>query len=58
MDRNTEKLSMFVTKRNGEKEEVSFDKVLNRIKSTKNKKPELKNINAFKLAQKYALEFV
>jgi ribonucleoside-diphosphate reductase alpha subunit len=51
MERNN-KISMFVTKRNGDKEEVSFDKVLNRIKSIKNKPPELKNVNASFLAQK------
>ena len=49
---NVEKFSMFVTKRNGDKEEVSFDKVLNRIKSIKNKHPKLNNVNAFKLSQK------
>ena len=51
MERNTQ-LSMFVTKRNGDREEVSFDKVLNRIKAIKNKSPPLKNVNAFTLAQK------
>ena len=35
MERNSEKMSMFVTKRNGDREEVSFDKVLNRIRSIK-----------------------
>lgn len=52
MERNSEKMSMSVTKRNGDKEEVSFDKVLNRIRSIKEKEPQLLNVNAFTLSQK------
>ena len=45
--------SMFVIKRNGEKEEVSFDKVKNRIKFLAfKKKPILNKVNCLELAQK------
>ncbi len=43
---------MYVQKRNGEQEEVSFDKVLNRIKSLSKMEPKLNNVNPFSLAQK------
>lgn len=52
MERENNNYSMFVIKRNGEQEEVSFDKVLNRMKSIKEKNPELKNVNPFYLSQK------
>jgi ribonucleoside-diphosphate reductase alpha subunit len=43
---------MYVQKRNGKQEEVSFDKVLNRIKSLSKMEPKLNNVNPFSLAQK------
>ena len=45
--------SLYVIKRNGEKEEVSFDKVKNRIKFLANRiEPKLLKVNCLELAQK------
>ena len=44
MERNSQ-LSMFVTKRNGDREEVSFDKVIWRLKKMSLIEPKLENIN-------------
>ena len=46
-----DQFSMYVTKRNGDKEEVSFDKVLKRIRFIVEKKPKLEHVNPFNLAQ-------
>lgn len=43
---------MRVKKRNGSYEEVSFDKVINRLKNLCNMEPVLKNIDATEIAQK------
>ena len=41
-----------VKKRNGETEQVSFDKVTNRLKFLTEMEPVLKNVNYFEIAQK------
>ena len=43
---------MEVIKRNGDKEEVSFDKIKNRITKMSSLKPQLKNVDAIEISQK------
>jgi len=52
MDKKKDQLSMKVKKRNGNTEEVSFDKVLHRLKQLANKSPPLSQINIYNIAQK------
>ena len=45
-------MKMEVIKRNGAKEEVSFDKIKNRITKMSNLTPQLKNVDAIEISQK------
>ena len=46
------KTMLRVKKRNGDCEEVSFDKVTNRLKFLTEMEPKLSNVNYFEIAQK------
>ena len=51
-------LNMNVVKRDGRKELISFDKVINRIQNLCNKSPSLNNINIIKISQQVVTQIV